>query len=475
MISARCFVRVYNGLPHKGGEFAGTAFLIGSQQLLTAAHVVDACANGIFLQGMPGGSTEAIPSQKVEYGKTDQGERDFAVLHTGNSYSNSTIPLAIDPPKTGDKVKLYGFFDETQELHPRDSIIGGHVGTSHSWQIATGVKKGMSGGAVVRDDELIGLIYARDEADKLISYCIPIDEIHQSLGAAFDSDLTDTPFHHGESERAIEVFVGRNSELDQLQDLLLRDNKAPVAVTALHGMAGVGKSWLVDHFYATHQGDFPGGYQRLTLDAENPSSPELLIAELAERLELSFPPNQLLKHLVNRLNSTRTLIHIENVDADRAALVTTQLCKQLTHCSIVISGRLENFGKAQRWKQISLKPFDKNEALKQLESELQWLECKPPPTEEALKLVDTLGGLPLAIHIASGYLAQGFSTAEFIDELHLTDYDLQPADPSDDLLSRDQARAVLHSASFSVRQNYLRIFKKMHCTEWIGNKRSTYY
>lgn len=110
-----------------------------------------------------------------------------------------------------------------------------------------------------------------------------------------------------------------------------------------------------------------------------------------------------------------------------------------------MSGRIENFGNAQHWEQISLKPFNIYDGLAQLKVELKWLGATMPKTADAQRLINTLGGLSPAIHLAARYLAQGYSTEEFLDSLAQTGYKLQPADASDDLLNRDAAKAVLNS------------------------------
>ncbi len=85
--------------------------------------------------------------------------------------------------------------------------------------------------------------------------------------------------------RAADLFVGRGGELERLAALLFPTSgvRRPVVVS---GMAGVGKSYLVDRFYWDHQDKFPGGYLRLSLDPEKLVSASELLAQLADRLEL---------------------------------------------------------------------------------------------------------------------------------------------------------------------------------------------
>src|SRR5688500_13598558 len=84
------------------------------------------------------------------------------------------------------------------------------------------------------------------------------------------------------------VFVGREPELKLLAEALLpaTGSVRPVAVCAIHGMPGVGKSYLVDEFARLHAARFPGGYLRLTLLPEDTRDERALFAELSDRLEL---------------------------------------------------------------------------------------------------------------------------------------------------------------------------------------------
>lgn len=441
-------VRVYNGNPTVDGQFIGTAFFISEQKLLTAAHVVLGCKNGVFLQGLADGSCQQIASDAIEYcPRMGHWTPDVAILHCPTPQSVFPIIPAQRSPQNGEDITIYGFKDTVQSLTHRDTHISGHVSVQDCWNVADGVHRGMSGGAVLREGELVGVLHARDEADKITAYFIPINVIHDWLGDSFTTlfDTSNTHLNETEQQRALDVFVGRQDELSQLKTHLSVNSGTPVAITALQGMAGVGKSWLADHFYASHKAQFPGSYFRLTLDAENPASAELLLAELAERCELSVPQQSLAKHLRIRLNAPRTLVHIENIDTPAAVKSATQLCTQLSGCPMVLSGRIENFGTTQRWKQVSLSPFQLEDGLAQLQAEIEWLGGVMPESAEAQQLVNTLGGLPLAIHLAAGYLAQGYGALEFLEELKATGYDLSPADASDDLFNRDEAKAMLNS------------------------------
>lgn len=190
MSLAQSFVRVYNGDPAAGGGFVGTAFFISAQQAITATHVVNGCDQGVYLcfpRALVNGQPHYTEKDRVHI-PVDGIERcpkiyswlpDVALVHCDAQDHVMTIPLAQRPPEHQDNVTLYGFLDVYQEVMPIKSNIGSRTQVHNAWNIGSGVKQGMSGGAVVRNGELLGVLYARDEADKIISYCIPIDLIQR--------------------------------------------------------------------------------------------------------------------------------------------------------------------------------------------------------------------------------------------------------------------------------------------------------
>ncbi|EIJ42569.1 NB-ARC domain-containing protein [Beggiatoa alba B18LD] len=244
--------------------------------------------------------------------------------------------------------------------------------------------------------------------------------------------------------QAKDFFIGRKKELEQLQIAL--DNQQSVSITAvLEGMAGVGKSYLVDHFALNSPRQYR--YEILALNPLGEETPESLIGQLAERLQV-LPDYAAVRHALKAQN---VLLHIENIDTETIAKVAMQLVAQLQGCRLVLSGRFKDLGRGKTFKQIQLKPFGEADGIKQLQEELEWLNASPLPHETLKKLVTALDGLPLAIHLCAGYLAnrEGYKTAEdFLKELHNTQLCLESQLLSD-ASNRNRQHCTLHAA-FSV-------------------------
>lgn len=223
--------------------------------------------------------------------------------------------------------------------------------------------------------------------------------------------------------RVEDVFAGRQAELAQLEQVLLRANGGTrtVAVCSVQGMGGVGKSYLVDRFYALHQADFPGGYLRLPLDPRQPVEAGSLLGRLRDLLQLPAGAD-----LSARLQQPLTLVHIENADSRETARPVAQAVQRLAGCPVAVSGRFQGLGESANWSRVPLRPFEKTVALDQLGQELG----QPVTAKDYGELVRALGYLPLAIHLAAGHLRAGRSVTGFLNQLRKKGLGLEHPDPT---------------------------------------------
>jgi hypothetical protein len=235
------------------------------------------------------------------------------------------------------------------------------------------------------------------------------------------------PLVNVERER---VFVGREAELADLEQALLPAAGAPraVVVCSVQGMAGVGKTWLVEHFYADHMEAFPGGLLRLVLDPTVPASPQDLFGRLADALKMPAGDRNA---LAEELRRQRLLIHMENVDDRPLAAVAATMAAQLTGVPLAITGRYQGFAGGPHWRTVPLSSFDPPTAADQLAAELTSESAGRIPVADRGRLAGALGGLPLGIHLAAGYLNAGFAVDAFLDYLRQRGLSLEPFAPND--------------------------------------------
>ncbi|WP_437278357.1 metallophosphoesterase [Sorangium sp. So ce375] len=242
------------------------------------------------------------------------------------------------------------------------------------------------------------------------------------------------------------VFVGREAELRELEAALLPTSgiPAPTAVCALHGMAGVGKSYLVDRFAELHAARFPGGYLKLVLDQDEQRDEAGLLAELTERLKLGAGLRDPGDAVRSWLRESGSLLHIENVDSRPVASTAAALVRRLEGCAVVVTGRFQVWapGDDPGCVVVLVRPFEEVIALEQLAR-----EHRAPGTDgeqrEHEQLVRALGGLPLAVHLAAGHLRRGRSVQGFLDQLRKKGLALEPAAP---VPPAERARAVVRTS-----------------------------
>ncbi len=279
---------------------------------------------------------------------------------------------------------------------------------------------------VTQKQKSIDLVHYAEQKTKGLEHLLAV--INQVTSEAASDDFP-LPL----DERAKYLFIGREDELKQLDVALLQGDT--VAITALEGMAGVGKSYLADHYALNHPQHFPR-YEVLTLNPQQPAHATELLDILGKRLNSTGHPSSVRE----ALQQQRVLLHVENVDSDAALQSCQQLLGYLPDCAALISGRLQHLARNTKWHSIALNTFDRLQGIEQIQAELADLKAEPLTETEAQTLVAELHGLPLALHLAAGYLADR-PVAEFLDDLRSSHLALEPAFP--DAFSRDQQRLTL--------------------------------
>lgn len=240
--------------------------------------------------------------------------------------------------------------------------------------------------------------------------------------------------------RVDNVFVGRERQLAMLTECLLPESGTERRPVAVMGMGGVGKSYLIDRFFWQNRDHFPGGYQQLVMDTENPLPGDALLEMLADRMKLPATADS--GAIADALRAPLALVHVENVDTPAAAQAVGDLALCLADCALVVSARLGTLATGTDWGAITLGSFDEATALEQFRRELG---AEAPADATLLPLVQALGGLPLAVHLAAGYLLSGETADGFLRLLRRRGLSLEPinlADPTFRERSRGRLGAV---------------------------------
>jgi tetratricopeptide (TPR) repeat protein len=207
------------------------------------------------------------------------------------------------------------------------------------------------------------------------------------------------------------AWVGRTGEMAALAEALVTSRGAPkpVAICALQGMAGVGKTYLAERFSWEHAEAFPGGVRRLAMRPDEAPTATSLLAELAAQLDA---PAANPAELRARLLVPRALVHVDNADDAKAAEAAADLARALQGCALVVTGRYGSLGDDGVWTVVNVAPFDETTAMAQLAAEFR----PPEPEQRAAfaRLTRELGYLPLALSLAAAHLRDGLSPDQFL-------------------------------------------------------------
>jgi hypothetical protein len=260
-----------------------------------------------------------------------------------------------------------------------------------------------------------------------------------------------------EAHAALRTFVGRAEQLALLRAVLLPGPARPASVCSLQGMAGVGKSFLVERFYADHLTSFPGGHLKITLGYDAVPTAEGLLSELAERLGVRQGPGRVEERVRGAALATRALVHLDNLDSEEQAQAAAALVRRLSHMPLLLTGRYAFDAELLGWRVVTVAPFEEPEALQQLHRELGEARAKREPEADKQTLVTTLAGLPLAISLAGAVLRSGRSIKTFL-ERHSARLLSMKAERAPNTLYLDQSRDELQSlaATFALSIEALR-------------------
>lgn len=254
----------------------GTGTLVTSDLVLTAMHVV-ADRSSPTLALYPGTITLAFPGHVSEAHVVDRGwnpNADWILLRCVTPPPYAPMPLA-DTVADGAGWETYGFPD----ANPRDGMVqigtidnasgifeGVHAFQLFSNQAAAGAGapvKGLSGGPVVVDGALVGVLRSSLMRDGVnvagTLYSCPVDLILEATGDLLPvpdpcrglaglprQPLPVTPFRFLDpfTSADAEIFFGRNREIRQVRDTIIAEGGPSVVL--LYGQSGAGKSSFLD-------------------------------------------------------------------------------------------------------------------------------------------------------------------------------------------------------------------------------------
>ena len=234
--------------------------------------------------------------------------------------------------------------------------------------------------------------------------------VQRSEGKKAKPKLTPTKYHNLPLSGVIK-FVGRDEELENLHQLLQKNQQ--VAIAAIAGMGGIGKTELAVQYAIAHQETYQGGicWLRASEDVG------LQIVQLAQTYFDINPPDSLdlqaqVQYCCQRWGEGEVLLVLDN-------LTNYEEIKLLLPClsrfKVLITTR-SHLGRSI--KKLSLNVLEAEAALELLQSFIG-VERVNVEESQANDLCEWLGYLPLGLELVGRYLAQkqDLSLADMLNRL----------------------------------------------------------
>jgi tetratricopeptide (TPR) repeat protein len=207
---------------------------------------------------------------------------------------------------------------------------------------------------------------------------------------------------------SVETFVGRKGDVKKLHKIIQKRQEG--AITGVVGTGGIGKTELAKRYAELYRDDYPGGVFWASLKGSTwkEEAPKIL-AELRPGAEPPvFTDEVMARGEVKKVLARRgALLIIDNVDEP------DQIIKPGCHV-LVTTRRKDAFGIMSRKAIQELPGLSKDEGVKLLKEVLGAGRVRQDQAA-AERIVEILGGMPLAVEIAAKHLADA-------PDLRFTDY-----------------------------------------------------
>ena len=199
------------------------------------------------------------------------------------------------------------------------------------------------------------------------------------------------------AEKPVVTFVGRGPDLKKLHAII--SGKRAGEITGVTGTGGIGKTELAKMYAKAYRRQYPGGIFWASLKGSDwKSEAQRIFATIRRGADpMAFPDAKTAKEEVTKvLNRKGTLLIIDNVNEAHEIIEP--------ECSVLVTTRNKGaFGILPKESIYPLKKFGKSEGLDFLKKVLGESRVNKD-LQGASRLVEVLGGMPLAVEIAAKHL-----------------------------------------------------------------------
>ena len=236
-------------------EISGSGVIISGNRILTNAHVVT-YANQVYVQ--PYQSAEKISAEVIAIAPGI----DLALLKLEDEEffkDHPPLPMSEVIPRTGEKVNAYGYPMGGSGLSVTEGIVSRIEFSSYYYntsglriQVDAPLNPGNSGGPVISNKEIVGLVFSGIRKADNIGYLIPVEEIKIFLDDIADGKYDGKPMMFDQLQTL---------ENDALREKLrLKKSQTGMMVTIPYGDGGKGKlkKWDIIASIGNHDIDNEG-------------------------------------------------------------------------------------------------------------------------------------------------------------------------------------------------------------------------
>ncbi|MEU1786067.1 FxSxx-COOH system tetratricopeptide repeat protein [Streptomyces sparsogenes] len=230
----------------------------------------------------------------------------------------------------------------------------------------------------------------------------------RSLPAVEERRAGDPPAIWGNVPPRNNNFTGRQTLLDTLHERLSSEGTAAVLPEALHGLGGVGKSQIALEYVHQHASDYDAVWW---IPAERPEQIRQALVQLADRLglQVGMETNVAVPSVLEALRTGRpcrdwllVFDNAEELETVRPFFPTGGPGR------ILVTSRNAQWSRAARTVEVDV--FDREESIELLRRRGPEL-----PDEQADRVAEALGDLPLAIEQAAAWLTEtGMPVDEYL-------------------------------------------------------------
>jgi len=185
-------------------ELSGTGFVIEGDRFVTNAHVVEQ-ATRIYIQ--PPNSADKLRAEVIGISQ----EMDLALIQIKKvsereefHANHPVLELSDTLPTIGSTVQAIGYPMGGEQVSITEGVVSRIEYTEYNMearglrvQVDAALNHGNSGGPVILDDKVCGVVFSGVEYAENIGYVIPASEVHLFLNDIEDGEYNGPPELHG--------------------------------------------------------------------------------------------------------------------------------------------------------------------------------------------------------------------------------------------------------------------------------------